>query len=167
MPAIVRTGAALRALLDGQQEVRAQGTTIRAILENLGILERICDEAGKVRRHFNIHVNEGEDIRLLAGLDTPVRDGDSVTILSAIAGGAEVTRKLWLTYPKEMVDRPLVWEVGQRFKVVTNIRQANLKRSLGLVGLEMTGEESEVRRALSYIEQQGVKVEPVELDVME
>jgi len=88
MPVKVRTGTALKNLLSGQQEVAAEGATIREILEQLGILERLCDETGIVRRHFNIHVNDGEEIRLLQGLETPVNEGDAVTILSAIAGGA-------------------------------------------------------------------------------
>ncbi|MBW7997047.1 MAG: MoaD/ThiS family protein [Candidatus Glassbacteria bacterium] len=87
MPINVRTGTALRNLLGGNQESSTQGATVREILENLGIADRLCDDSGKVRRHFNIHVNEGEEIRLLQGLDTPVKDGDTVTIISAIAGG--------------------------------------------------------------------------------
>ena len=63
---------------------------MREVFENLGILERVCDNDGKLRRHFNVHVNEEEDVRLLQGLDTIVKEGDVVTILSAIAGGDDI-----------------------------------------------------------------------------
>ncbi len=167
MAVTVRTGSVLKTLLGGKQEVSAEGETIGRLLEHLSIRDRLCDGNGKLRRHFNIHVNEGEDIRLLQGLDTPIKDGDTVTILSAIAGGNEVTRKVWLTFPKELVDRPLIWEVGQKFSVVTNIRQASVSKDIGLLGLEISGENGEVQRAIDFIGENGVSVEPVELNVVE
>jgi len=163
----VRTGAALRSLFGGQQEAQAEGATVGELLEGLGVSERLCDTTGKLRRHFNIHVNEGEDIRLLQALDTPVRDGDTVTILSAIAGGDRATRKLWLTFPRTLIDRPLIWEVGQKFKVVTNIRQASVSREIGLLGLELSGEQEEIEGVIDFLVEAGVSVEPIELDVVE
>jgi len=167
MSVTIRTGAALKSLFGGQQVVQAEGATVGELIEHLGVRERLCEESGKVRRHFNIHVNEGEDIRLLEGLDTPVKDGDTVTILSAIAGGAELRRKFWLTFPKELVDRPLIWEVGQKFNVVTNIRQASVSKDIGIVGLELSGDEEEVHKAVDFFTESGVSVEPIELDVVE
>jgi molybdopterin synthase sulfur carrier subunit len=167
MPITVRTGAVLKTLFGGKREVAAEGTTIQELLDNLEVCDRLCDDTGKVRRHFNIHVNEGEDIRLLEGLNTPVKDGDTVTILSAIAGGAEVARKVWLTFPQELVDRPLIWEVGQKFRIVTNIRQASVSKEIGIVGLEISGEEEEVQRAVDFLTENGVSVEPIELNVVE
>jgi len=167
MPVTIRTGLVLKKLLDGKLEVQVEGRTIQEIFEHLGILEKICDSDKKLRRQFNVHINEGEDIRFLQGLDTPINDGDVVTVLSAIAGGADVTRKVWLTFPRKLVHKPLIWEIGQKFKVVTNIRQANISKDIGLVGLEMEGEESEIQKATDYLIQNGVSVEPVELDVME
>ncbi len=87
MPVKVRVGTALSRLLDGRREAEAEGGTVGDVVRALGIDGRLCDATGKLRRHFNLHVNEGEDVRLLGGLDTPVKDGDVVTILSAIAGG--------------------------------------------------------------------------------
>ena len=167
MAITVRTGSALKSLLGGQRETSAEGSTVGEILSHLNVSDRICDDSGKVRRHFNIHINEGEDIRLLQGLDTEVKDGDTVTILSAIAGGADVVKKIWLTFPKDLVDRPLVWEVGQKFKVVTNIRQASVSKEIGLIGLELSGEDEEVQRAIDFFNEQGVSVEPIELNVVE
>lgn len=168
MPVTVRTGAALKSLFGGRQQTEAEGETVAELLDQLGVRERICDGNGNVRRHFNIHVNEGEDIRFQQGLDTPVREGDTVTILSAIAGGeGGVARKLWLTFPRELVGRPLIWEVGQQFDVVTNIRQASVSDDVGLVGLEISGAEEEVERAIEFLAREGVDVEPIELGVVE
>ena len=89
MPVIVRTGSALKSFFGGRQETQVEGGTVGELLASLGVGERLCDGSGKVRRHFNIYLNDGEDIRRLQNLDTPVKEGDTVTILSAIAGGAE------------------------------------------------------------------------------
>ncbi len=167
MAVSVRVGAALSSLLGGKREVEAEGATVGEIVRALGLSERLCDGEGKLRRHFNVHVNEGEDVRLLGGLDTPIKDGDAVTILSAIAGGAEVSRKVWLTFPEKLVERPLIWEVAQKFKVVTNIRQASISKEVGLVGLELSGEEDQVWCAIEFFTKNGVTVEPIELGVVE
>ena len=72
-------------------EVSAAGANIGEVLANLdrafpGVKERIFDEAGEVRRFILVHVN-GEDIRFLDGLNTPVADKDEVSITPALAGG--------------------------------------------------------------------------------
>jgi sulfur-carrier protein len=87
----VRIPTPLRKLTNGQEEVKASGATIAAVIASLetqhpGLRERICDDQGKVRRFVNIFKNE-EDIRFLQGLDTPVADADELSIVPAIAGG--------------------------------------------------------------------------------
>jgi len=91
MSARVRIPTPLRRFTGGAEEVSAGGATVAAIVEDLernhpGLKERICDEAGKVRRFVNIFVN-GDDIRFLNNLETPVKAGDEVSIVPAIAGG--------------------------------------------------------------------------------
>ncbi len=163
----VKTGSVLKSLLGGELEVQSEGNTIGEVLDSLGIRDRVCDASGAVRRHFNIHVNDGEDVRLQQGLDTVVKDGDSVTILSAIAGGAEASRKVWLTFPQNLVDRPILWEVGQKFKVVTNVRQASVSKDIAVVGLELTGEVGELEKALAFLKETGLGVDPIEMNVVE
>jgi len=89
MPITVRAGGVLKRLFGGESEVQAEGATVGDVLDHLGVRERLCDEGGKVQRHFSIHVNDGRDVRLQQQLETPVKEGDTVTILSAIAGGAQ------------------------------------------------------------------------------
>jgi molybdopterin synthase sulfur carrier subunit len=89
--ATVRIPTPLRKLTGGLEEVQVQGATVGALLQALeqahpGIRERIFDDKGQVRRFVNIFANE-EDIRFLQNLDTPVKDGDEVSIVPAIAGG--------------------------------------------------------------------------------
>lgn len=88
----VRIPTPLRKFTGGAESVPASGATVAAIVQDLdgrhpGLKERICDEAGKVRRFVNLYVN-GEDIRFLSSLDTPVKDGDEISIVPAIAGGS-------------------------------------------------------------------------------
>jgi molybdopterin synthase sulfur carrier subunit len=87
----IRVPTPLRKFTNGADTVTADGTTVGALLTHLdrqhpGIRERICDDDGKVRRFVNIYVN-GEDIRFLTNLDSPLKDGDEVSIVPAIAGG--------------------------------------------------------------------------------
>jgi len=87
----VRIPSPLLKLTNNQSEVSAEGGTISDILNNLesqfaGIKERICEESGAPRRFINIYLNE-EDIRFLEGENTPVKDGDDISIIPAIAGG--------------------------------------------------------------------------------
>jgi molybdopterin synthase sulfur carrier subunit len=93
MPIQVRIPTPLRKLTGGAESVAASGATIGAIVQDLesrhpGLRERICDDSGKVRRFVNVYVN-GDDIRFLSNLDTPVKDGDEISIVPAIAGGRE------------------------------------------------------------------------------
>jgi molybdopterin synthase sulfur carrier subunit len=90
MAITVRIPTPLRTLTGGADEVSIEGGTVGEIIENLekshpGIKERLCDEKG-VRRFVNIYANE-EDIRFLDNLGTKLKDGDSVSIVPAIAGG--------------------------------------------------------------------------------
>jgi molybdopterin converting factor small subunit len=87
MPVTVKTGAALKQHTGGRRQVQAEGATVGELLDHLGLRAVVCDDAGQVHRYYNIHVNHGKEIRLLQGLDTPVHDGDTVVILTAIAGG--------------------------------------------------------------------------------
>ncbi len=87
----VRVPTPLRKYTGGAESVDAEGANVAALLGDLdkrhpGIRERICDESGQVRRFVNIFVN-GEDIRFLQHLETPVKAGDEVSIVPAIAGG--------------------------------------------------------------------------------
>ena len=89
----VRIPTPLRKLTGGAESVAASGATIAAVVQDLetrhpGLKERICDDAGKVRRFVNVYVN-GDDIRFLDNLQTAVKDGDEISIVPAIAGGMD------------------------------------------------------------------------------
>ena len=90
MPVKVRIPTPLQRLTQGKEEVEGVPGTIMDLIQDLdkkfpGIGERIS-EGGKVRRFVNIYVNE-EDIRFLKAESTPVKEGDEVSIVPAIAGG--------------------------------------------------------------------------------
>jgi len=93
MPVKVRIPTPLMKLTNNQAEVSAEGGTIADMFNDLenqfaGIKERICEENGTPRRFINIYLNE-EDIRFLDGENTKIKDGDEVSIIPAIAGGAK------------------------------------------------------------------------------
>ncbi len=76
-------------------------------------------------------------------------------------------RRVYLTYPKDQVKEPLLYQVCKKFDVVTNIRQASVSDKIGLVALELDGESEEIEKAIQYFIDKGVKVEPIELDIIE
>jgi len=87
----VRIPTPLQKLTNNKADVEASGSNIRELIDDLeknfpGIKERLCDEKGALRRFINIYVNE-EDIRFLKMEKTPLKDGDEVSIIPAIAGG--------------------------------------------------------------------------------
>ena len=91
MAVSVRIPTPLRKFPNGQSDVEIEGESVGEVIDNLeashsGIKEKLIDESGSIRRFVNVYLNE-EDIRFLDGADTEVKDGDSVTIVPAIAGG--------------------------------------------------------------------------------
>jgi molybdopterin converting factor small subunit len=89
--ATVRIPTQLRTLTGGAGEVKVDGGSVREVLEALdaghpGIAARVLDDQGELRRFVNLFVAE-EDVRFLQGLDTPVAEGATVSILPAVAGG--------------------------------------------------------------------------------
>jgi len=79
---------------------------------------------------------------------------------------AEKTR-LWLMFPARLITRPVVYELGKEFEVITNVRQASVTDEVGIVSLELEGEREEIKRAIAWLEETGVKVEPVEMNTIE
>ncbi len=91
MSATVRIPTPLRTATGGNATVDVEGATVGEVLTNLdaahpGLGERILGEDGSIRRFVNVFVDD-EDVRFASGLDTPVRDGATVSIIPAVAGG--------------------------------------------------------------------------------
>jgi L-aspartate semialdehyde sulfurtransferase ferredoxin len=86
--------------------------------------------------------------------------------LAATKPNSPVQQRLWLMYPPKFIKKPFIWEVGHKFKVVTNIRQATVTDEIGIVCLELDGPHAEVAKAITWLEKQGVNVEPVEIGVI-
>lgn len=87
----VRIPTPLRKLTADQELVSGNGNNLLECIDSLeqsypGLKERLCDETGELRRFVNIYVN-GDDIRFLSGLDTPLKADDEVSIVPAVAGG--------------------------------------------------------------------------------
>ena len=87
----VRIPTILRTYTDGAKQVEGTGSTLDELINDLeqrhgGLRARLIDDAG-LRRFVNVYLND-EDVRFLAGLQTQVKDGDTVTVLPAVAGGA-------------------------------------------------------------------------------
>lgn len=75
--------------------------------------------------------------------------------------------RFWLMYPPKQITNPVIWELGHKFAVVTNIRQASVTDEIGIVCLELDGKRDDVKAAVAWLEKIGVKVEPVEINVIE
>jgi len=167
----VRIPTPLKKLAGERDVIKAEGKTVGEVLQWLtetypGLKERLRDEQGGVRRFINIYVND-EDIRFNQNLETPVKEGDQISIIPAIAGGSSPKRRVTLTFPPKLIKEPVIYNVGHRFKLITNIRSANVSENVGWVTLEIDGEEEEYLKALYYLNDIGVTVEPVERNIIE
>ncbi len=76
-------------------------------------------------------------------------------------------RRAQLVYPKHLIDKPILWQLGQKFQVITNIRRANVDAECGWIDLELEGDEEEMERAIQWLRQTGVEVNPLERQVIE
>jgi ABC-type methionine transport system ATPase subunit len=75
--------------------------------------------------------------------------------------------RFWLMYPAKLIQQPLLWQLAKKFDVITNVRQASINDEIGLVCLELDGKRLEIKNAVKWLEKQGVKVEPIEINVIE
>ncbi|HEY5026546.1 MAG TPA: ubiquitin-like small modifier protein 1 [Acidimicrobiales bacterium] len=91
MSVTVRVPAQLRTLTGGAAQVPVEGSTVGEVLKGLdaahpGFGDRLFDDTGSLRRFVNVFLAD-EDVRFLDGLDTPVADGQTLSIVPAVAGG--------------------------------------------------------------------------------
>ena len=91
MPVEVRVPTVLRKHTGGEKAVAGAGATVREVIDDLnarhpGLRDAVVTQGGDLHRFINVYLND-EDIRFLGTLDTPVRDGDVLSILPAVAGG--------------------------------------------------------------------------------
>lgn len=83
------------------------------------------------------------------------------------SGAGEARTKLYLTYPKALVREPLLYKLARKFDVVFSIRGASVTEELGIIALELDGPDELVERAIIWLREQGVTVEPIEKNVIE
>jgi hypothetical protein len=76
-------------------------------------------------------------------------------------------RRLKLIFGRSLVKEPVIYQLGRKFEIVTNIRRADVKGDQGWVLLEVSGEPEELDRGVEYLESRGVTVEPAEGDLVE
>ncbi len=75
--------------------------------------------------------------------------------------------RLWLMFQPRLVTQPVIYELGRKFNVVTNVRQASVNEEIGLMSVELDGERPQIEQAIAWLEELGVKVEPVEINTIE
>ena len=76
-------------------------------------------------------------------------------------------RRVVFTFPPKLIKEPIIYNLGHKFKVVTNIRRADVSENKGWVVLELEGEEAEIDKGIEWVAGKGVRVDPVVGDIME
>jgi ABC-type methionine transport system ATPase subunit len=79
----------------------------------------------------------------------------------------KVNERVYLTFPKDLVKQPMVCQLAKKFDILFNIRGSTVTAEMGLVALEIDGERAEVDKALQWLKDKGVVVEPIEKNVIE
>ena len=76
-------------------------------------------------------------------------------------------KRVKFTFPQQLITEPVIYELGIKFKIVTNIRRADVREDMGWVVLELEGEEEEISNGIDWVVSTGVRVDPVGGDVVE
>lgn len=71
------------------------------------------------------------------------------------------------TFPQERVTEPVIWDVGRRFDLVTNIRRADVTAEVAWAVLELEGEQADIERGVRWVSELGVRVDPIEDSIIE
>jgi hypothetical protein len=75
--------------------------------------------------------------------------------------------KVHITFPETRIKEPIIYQIGQEYRVVTNIRRADVTEKTGWVDLELVGDPKEIERAVEGLKKKGVKIDPIEKNVIE
>lgn len=78
-----------------------------------------------------------------------------------------IKKRVKFTFPQELIKESLIYQLGHKFSIVTNIRRADVREDMGWVVLELDGEEDEISRGIEWIVSAGARVDPVSGDVVE
>ena len=76
-------------------------------------------------------------------------------------------RQVMFTFPEQLIKEPIIYTLSHQFKVVTNIRRADISENKGWAVLEVDGEEGEIEQGIAWVTSKGVRVDPVTGDVVE
>lgn len=76
-------------------------------------------------------------------------------------------RRVMFTFPPKLITEPIIYNLGMQFKVVTNIRRADVTENKGWVVLELEGKEADIKKGLAWVVSKGVRVDPVSGDIVE
>jgi L-aspartate semialdehyde sulfurtransferase ferredoxin len=76
-------------------------------------------------------------------------------------------KQVMFTFPRDLIKEPIIYNLSHKFKVVPNIRRADVSEDRGWVLLELEGEEKEIEAGISWVMNKGVRVDPVTGDVVE
>ena len=76
-------------------------------------------------------------------------------------------QRMKFTFEPHLIKEPIIWKLGREFDLVTNIRRADVTEDRGWVILELDGDLTEIERGLKWVQEQGVRVDPVQGDIVE
>jgi ABC-type methionine transport system ATPase subunit len=78
-----------------------------------------------------------------------------------------VKRQVMFTFPRKLIKEPIIYQLSHKFKVVTNIRRADVSEDRGWVVLELEGEDKEIDAGIAWVKEKGVRVDPIVGDIVE
>lgn len=75
-------------------------------------------------------------------------------------------KRVRFTFPEQLIKEPIIYQIGHQFGVVTNVRMADVDEKTGWVILEIDGESEEIDKALAWAQEHGVRVDPLDGDIV-
>lgn len=84
-----------------------------------------------------------------------------------MTGQKKIKKIVKLTFPQDLIKKPVTFQMAKKYDIIPNIRRAKVTESIGEIILELSAEKSAIEKGIRYLEKQGVKIEPIEGDVIE
>ena len=147
---------------DGERKTEEKAARVGELLDVLRKNDKHLNNLlveGMAGRFFTVIRINGQDARFLRNMDSPLKDGDSVEIVSASRDHDRVLKEIYLTFTRDTLGQPILFNAGKIFGVVLNIKGASISTRRGFAHIEVEGPACEVAVLIEWFKKNGVQLE--------
>jgi molybdopterin converting factor small subunit len=149
---------------DGERKTEEKAARVGDLLDVLRKNDKRLTDLlveGVAGRFFTVVKVNGQDARFLRNMDTPLKDGDCVEIIAMSRDRDRVLKEMYLTFTRDTLGQPILFNAGKMFGVVLNIKGASISTRRGFAHIEVEGPASEVVILIEWFKKNGVQLEEI------